>query len=139
MTNFVIHGIPQGKGRPRFSKRGDFVAVYTPKMTVDYERYVQNEYFIQCKNHRYDKGIPLAMAIDAYYQIPKSTSKTKALQMVSKDILPLVKPDLDNIVKIICDAPNDVAYHDDSQIVAVVVKKFYSLDARVEVSICEQQ
>ena len=137
MAQFTIHGIPQGKGRPRFSKRGDFVAVYTPKITVDYERYVQNEYFIQCKNHRYDKGIPLSMEIDAYYQIPKSTSKTKALQMVSKNILPVVKPDLDNIVKIICDALNDVAYHDDAQIVAVTVKKYYSLDVRVEVKIRE--
>ena len=79
------------------------------------------------------------MEIDAYYQIPKSTSKTKTLQMANKSILPIVKPDLDNIVKIICDALNDIAYHDDSQIVAVTVKKFYSLDARVEVSICEQQ
>ena len=50
--------------------------------------------------------------------------------------LPLKKPDMDNIVKVVADALNGVAYHDDTQIVMVVAKKVYSslegLDITVE-------
>ena len=50
--------------------------------------------------------------------------------------LPLKKPDIDNIVKVVADALNGVAYHDDTQIVMVVAKKVYSslegLDVTVE-------
>ena len=50
--------------------------------------------------------------------------------------LPLKKPDVDNIVKVVADALNGVAYHDDTQIALVVAKKAYSpvegLDITVE-------
>lgn len=50
--------------------------------------------------------------------------------------LPLKKPDIDNIVKVVADALNGVAYHDDTQIIMVVAKKVYSslegLDVTVE-------
>lgn len=51
-------------------------------------------------------------------------------------ILPLKKPDMDNIVKVVADALNGVAYNDDTQIVLVSAKKAYSaiegLDVTVE-------
>ena len=37
--------------------------------------------------------------------------------------IPLKKPDMDNIVKVIADALNSVAYQDDSQVVLVKAKK----------------
>ena len=50
--------------------------------------------------------------------------------------LPLKKPDMDNIVKVVADALNGAAYHDDTQIVYVNAKKCYSamegLDITVE-------
>lgn len=50
--------------------------------------------------------------------------------------LPLKKPDMDNIVKVVADALNGVAYHDDVQIALVQAKKCYSavegLDVTVE-------
>ena len=46
------------------------------------------------------------------------------------------KPDIDNIVKVVADALNSVAYHDDKQILFVIAKKAYSavegLDITVE-------
>lgn len=40
---------------------------------------------------------------------------------------------MDNCIKIIADALNKIAYHDDTQIVDCQVRKFYSDDPRVEV------
>ncbi|HEF0470354.1 TPA: RusA family crossover junction endodeoxyribonuclease, partial [Clostridioides difficile] len=39
----------------------------------------------------------------------------------------------DNVVKIIADSLNEIAYKDDTQIVEVVASKYYSDNPRVEV------
>ena len=51
------------------------------------------------------------------------------------ELKPTVKPDLDNIAKIVADALNGLAYRDDSCIVDLVVRKRYGVEARVEVKI----
>ena len=48
---------------------------------------------------------------------------------------PCKKPDIDNIAKVILDALNDVAYHDDTQVVSLSMQKKYSREAKVEVEI----
>jgi Holliday junction resolvase RusA-like endonuclease len=40
-------------------------------------------------------------------------------------LLPTKKPDLDNVIKAVCDALNKFAYHDDSQIVAIECSKAF--------------
>ena len=52
-------------------------------------------------------------------------------------ICPQKKPDADNIAKIICDALNDVAYKDDTQVVMLTIIKKYAIEEpKVRVSIC---
>ena len=77
------------------------------------------------------------MRITAYKPIPKSTSKRKTLQMLDNVIRPTKKPDWDNIGKIVCDALNKTAFHDDAQIVDGSVIKCYSEQPRIEVEIWE--
>jgi Holliday junction resolvase RusA-like endonuclease len=79
----------------------------------------------------------LTIDIDAYFEIPKSASKKNKQLMNNGGIRPTKKPDLDNIMKIVCDALNKVAYADDSQIVSAIVKKFYDEMPRVEIDIRE--
>ena len=50
---------------------------------------------------------------------------------------PTKKPDMDNVVKIIADSLNQIAYRDDTQIVDCQCRKFYSDNPRVEVTIKE--
>ena len=38
---------------------------------------------------------------------------------------PQTKPDIDNVVKVVCDALNKVAYNDDTQVVKIVAEKYY--------------
>lgn len=136
MVRFSVLGEPQGKGRPRFAKVGGFVRTYTPDQTVVYENLVRTEFRRQCGNNtRFNDEDRLDLRILAYYAMPKSTSKKKMDLMVRKQIRPAKKPDMDNIVKVVADSLNGVAYKDDSQIVDTMVRKFYSDKPRVEVSI----
>ncbi len=50
---------------------------------------------------------------------------------------PTLKPDTDNIAKVVCDALNGVAYHDDKQITSLTVDKVWADDGieRVEIEI----
>ena len=47
--------------------------------------------------------------------------------------------DMDNIIKIIADALNQIAYKDDSQIVDTTIQKYYSDNPRVIVMIKEAE
>ena len=67
----------------------------------------------------------LAAEIQAFYPIPKSTTKKARLAIMQEDIRPQTKPDCDNIIKIVLDALNGVAYYDDKQVVCVSCNKYY--------------
>jgi hypothetical protein len=77
----------------------------------------------------------LEIVIAAHYEIPKAASKVKREKMLSGEIRPTKRPDLDNVAKAIYDSLNKVAYHDDAAIVESRISKFYSDCPRVEVTI----
>ena len=75
------------------------------------------------------------MELKIFMYIPKSTSQKKLTQMINREIRPTKKPDIDNIVKVVADALNGIAYADDKQIVSLVVEKYYSVRPRVEIGV----
>ena len=132
---FVIDGKIKGKGRPRFAKYGNFVKAYTPADTVSYENLIKLQYKICCGE--WYSEMPVKMKITAIHGITKSTSKKNRLKMLQGEILPVKKPDSDNICKVICDALNGIAYKDDTQVVELTVKKIYGEPERVIIEIEE--
>lgn len=121
MIELIIPGQPTGKARPRVTKWG----AYTPEKTVNYETLVKEMFAIKYPDHKpYEKEV--ALFVDAYFEIPKSAPKSKRIAMKHNDIRPIKKPDVDNIVKIIGDALNKLAYRDDSQIVSTTITKKYT-------------
>lgn len=134
---FTILGEPQGKGRPRFQKAGQYVRTYTPDKTVAYENLVKLEYRRQCGDYKFEKEQQLDVRIAAYYSIPKSASKKKRSQMLANELRPTKKPDVDNVVKVVLDSLNQIAYHDDVQVVDCQLRKFYGENPRVVVVIKE--
>ena len=138
MMKFTVLGIPVAKGRPKFAKRGNFVTSYTPQDTVNYENLVRLSYQQSCNELRVLQG-EVSMKIDAFFPIPKSTSKKKHQLMAIGAIQHTKKPDADNVAKAICDALNKIAYVDDSQIVSLEVNKYYSDVPRAEITITEVQ
>lgn len=133
---FTIIGKPFGKQRPKATIRGKHAGVYTPKETTSYENLV-----VAMFRQAYPKAKPIEgevrATIVAFYPIPSSASKKKKELMKEHKIRPMVKPDGDNIEKIIYDALNGIAYTDDSHITAMSFAKYYSETPRVEVKIEE--
>lgn len=132
--DFEVEGKPTGKGRPRFKRMGNFVQTYTPEKTSEYEKLVRIR-FQNAGGQITDK--PVRVAVVAFFAPPKSTRKRDKAEMLANRILPMKKPDCDNIAKIILDALNKIAYIDDSQVIELVVKKRYSAEAKVTVHIEE--
>ena len=132
---FSVPGQPFGKQRPKFSRTGVYVKTYTPDKTVSYENLVKLMYQQAAKGKMFSEEEALDVRIIAYYEIPKSISKKKRKAMLEHRLRPTKKPDWDNIGKIVCDSLNKVAYHDDSAVVDAQVRKFYSENPRVDVTI----
>lgn len=125
----VIYGEPMGKQRPRVT-RGH---AYTPEETRNYEELVRLSWLKDKKKYT---GY-IRADIRAYYRIPKGATKSEENAMRNAVIRPTKRPDLDNVAKIILDALNGLAYHDDSQVVELHIDKYYSTTPRVEVVLSE--
>lgn len=140
LITFIVHGDPVGKGRPRITTRGGFVRAYSPDKTRDYECMVADLAHREMMNHgllpTYDA---VKVEIEAHFAIPKSYSKKKHEQAIKDEIKPMVKPDIDNVVKAVLDAMNKTVYIDDKQVVELVARKFYTEEKegfiRIEVSV----
>ena len=124
---------PRGKERPQWSEKTK--RMYTPATTTDYEDLIKLIYRQRYGTQMFPQGVPLDIRIRAYYQIPKSDTLTVRAKKLTGAIRPTVKPDWDNIGKIVADALNKIAYHDDAQIVDSQTRKFYSDNPRVEILI----
>lgn len=128
MTLFEVVGKIQGKARARTfynPKIGKSQSI-TPEKTVLYENLIKVNFQQAKRKETFFNGEALEVDITAFFAIPKSASKKRAADMLAGRILPTKKPDADNIAKVICDALNGVAYHDDSQVVRLIVKKTYT-------------
>jgi Holliday junction resolvase RusA-like endonuclease len=125
--SFCVMGEPKGKGRPRFTRSGH---AYTPKDTIEYENRIRQAY--RMADAPMLTG-SIGIGIKAYYGIPKSRSNRIKAEMAEGKIRPTKKPDADNVIKVIADALNGIAYHDDSQIVEAHLEKWYADEPRIEV------
>ena len=132
---FSVPGPPQGKARARTVRgKGGQTFSYTPDKTVLYENLIKVSY-LQVTKKLFNNKEPINVRITACFEPVKSTSKKKRMQMLSGEIKPTKKPDVDNIVKCILDGLNGVAYRDDTQVVEVSAKKIYAEKAEVKVEI----
>lgn len=119
---FFMPGEPQSKQRPVHTKgRG----IYTPSATKDYESEIAMQYIANYYDLSY-KETPLEVEVYAGF------SDEKVLAYVSKK-------DLDNIVKIVLDGLNKVAYDDDRWIIKIKAQKFHAKNPGVFVRIKESE
>lgn len=133
--HFVVPGKPFGKQRPRFSTRGLYTRAYTPGETISYEKLVREYALDEARFRKFDDDDPLYVKVEAYFSIPQSASKRKQEQMRLNILKPRIKPDADNILKIILDPLNEVLFKDDKNVIEARVIKKYSDNPRVEVTI----
>lgn len=136
---FHVPGKPQGKARARtfYNKNVGHSTSYTPENDLLYENFIKSQYLSSCEEIFFERGTPVALSIVARFLPPQSKSKKVKQQMLEGKILPLKKPDMDNIVKVVADALNGVAYHDDTQIACVKAKKVYSSIEGLDITVGE--
>lgn len=129
MIQFTIPGDVQAQQRPRVTRNGTF----DPKESKDYKSFVR----LVAAEHAPGQLItaPLKLTINVYRKIPKSFSKKKHQQALDGVLVPTTKPDIDNLAKGIKDGLSKVLWHDDSQVVELVARKWYSDNPRAEVTI----
>ena len=123
---FRVNGMPQGKGRARVSTANGIIRSYTPEKTRRYEKVVAEAAKLAAMKQNWQKSdAPIVLNLCAWFPVPKSWPKRKKEMARAGDLYPTVKPDCDNIGKIIADALNDIVYNDDRQIVDYHIQKRY--------------
>ena len=121
MIQFFVAMTPVGKARARVTSRGTF----TPEKTVQAERLIAWE----CKkamSGRKPLDGAVYLAVEARFPYPKSWSEKRAIETYWH----VAKPDADNLLKVVGDALNKIAWRDDAQVVEVHVRKRYTHDKR---------
>ena len=131
IDHFVMYGEPRGKERPRVANGH----AYTPPKTREYE--VELRLTWMQERHGFYTG-NVQMKIIAYYGIPKSAKKADRARMLDGDIRPTRRPDCDNVLKIVADSLQGIAYFDDKQINAMAIEKRYADTPRVEVWLTDE-
>lgn len=132
--DFEVIGDIKGKARPRVNTYT--CKAYTPENTKDYEMLIK-QYF----KLKYPRFVPLEnrvlVKIIAQFKVPKNVTK-KEKGLIEEGLLsPTKKPDIDNIVKIVLDALNKMAFKDDNQITKLEVEKIYGQEEKIIVKIEE--
>ena len=109
MYEFEVPGKITGKARPRVNTLTG--RAYTPGNTKDYEMLIKQYFKVKYPRYETLEG-RIIIKIEAYFEPPKSTSKKQTEQMLENKISPTKKPDIDNIIKIVLDALNKMAFRD---------------------------
>jgi Holliday junction resolvase RusA-like endonuclease len=116
--SFFIPGEPHGAGRPRFVRASGHAI--DPPAAVSYKHSIR-EHIEAVMKDRTPLAGALRMAATAYWIKPASWSKAKR----DAAVWHTVKPDADNVAKILCDALNGLAYRDDAAIAHLSIIKAY--------------
>lgn len=127
----IIPGKPIAKKRPRFARRGKFMAAINDQETEE------GRFLLQAQQQIHQRPFegPIQVYMTFSMSIPKSTSKKRALLMEQGKIDHIKRPDLDNLEKFASDCLSGDAWRDDSQIVMSTTQKKYSRDPGTKITI----
>lgn len=126
----TIYGKPQPKERPRVYKGHGI----TPTRTKNYEAMIAK---VWATNYPEQAKGDLIVKTAFYMPTPVSWSRTNKEKAERGLIRPSVRPDIDNLVKIVLDGLNGVAFVDDKQVVELTAVKYYSATPRTDIAIDE--
>ena len=131
---FTVPGEPVGKGRPRVSTIGGHARMFTPKKTADYETLIADVAVLAMEARELIGG-PVMVEMQIHVGVAASWSKKKTAAALAGELFPTKKPDIDNVLKAICDGINGIVFKDDVQVVDVHTSKRYSATPCVNVRI----
>jgi Holliday junction resolvase RusA-like endonuclease len=131
---FALAGEPQGKGRARAFRRGNFIGHYTPDKTRSYEGMIRTA-AMDAMAGKPPIDVPVEITLSAIFSVPASWSQKKRAAAITGEIKPAKKPDLDNVIKAWTDAMNGVVFRDDCLIVKGSFAKAYGPAPLVAVTV----
>ena len=125
MTEFFVKGIPQSQGSTKaFVKNGKPVITSTNKNLKNWRILVA----LEAQNHAPEVVFSKAVNMILVFFLPRPKSLPKKIWQHTK------RPDLDKLIRAICDSLAGVFYKDDSQIISIQAAKFYE-DAKYPVGV----
>jgi crossover junction endodeoxyribonuclease RusA len=104
IAKFTVNGEPASKARPRFTKKGSKTFAYTPERTREAEEAVEKAF---------------RDVTEGYQPDPEASFGVIALFFCRA----LTRRDTDNMLKLVLDGLNRVAWPDDNQVVEVSARK----------------
>ena len=137
LLNITIPIKAVGKGRPRVVRRFGHSQAFTPDKTVSFEHRISIEaraaYMQETWFSPHDGPVRISMVIRC--SVPKSFGKRKRAQALAGDIRPMVKPDIDNVLKSVLDALEGVVYLRDSQVVSIDCERYYDASDYIAIAV----
>ncbi len=132
--NFTILGNPKALKRHRTFRRGNFVGQYDPSKKE------KDDFLVVAHQYAPEKPLdyPLRLDIRFYFERPKSHYRTGKYANELKPNISrwhTTSPDLDNLIKFICDSLNGVFWKDDRCICRLLADKEYDERPRTEITI----
>lgn len=134
MIELWVAGKPRGKDRPRFHRKSG--RVFTTKETIDAEQSIVDVWIANGSPVMGDE--PLAISLQIRVIRPASHYKKNGELSAEglRNPMPMKqKPDVDNCLKLVMDALNKRAYSDDVRIVQATVRRVWSLEQGMLISI----
>lgn len=128
-ARLTFSGEPVAKGRPRAFVRAGRVSTYTPDKTRAAEEAIAASAREQWVGAPW--SCPVRLRVDAYFPIRASWSKRKREGALGQPHI--IKPDADNLLKLVEDALNGIAFTDDQLVFDTRCVKWWAPTGRVDV------
>lgn len=119
-----IPGNPVAQGRPKIAVVAGHARAYDPAKSRSWKGYVST--IAQGQMLKEHDG-PVAISIDAVFLRPQGIPKWKGTGRFPRGS----RPDVDNLAKAVCDALNGIAYHDDSAVTTLIVRKWTAAEGEL--------
>lgn len=125
---------PVSKARPRFVNG----RCYTPETT----KVAEDAIAFIVKAHMIKHGLtttllPVSITLEFSFKLPASATKRDRELLKQGKLQNIKKPDLDNLVKLVTDAMNKIAYNDDNQVVVINASKVFGDEDYIKISLME--
>lgn len=125
MIKIIIPGKVFPKERPRAIIYQGKIRMYTPPKTIRYENFLRKKLQEYSNSFCTLKTVAVKLKIYIYIAQAKTNNQKECI----------VKPDIDNFLKMVLDAMNGISYQDDKQVVEVMCYKRYDKEERLEIEI----